>query len=310
VTNDSGAGGKDVSGIGFLIERWPKYNAAMSTRAPNSESRLSALGRTARTGDYDRFLTTLFAPPQKREALCALIAFNLEIARIRDAVREPMLGHIRLQWWREAFTEAKAGKPRRHDVLEGLTGADVPQSLIEEMLEAREIEYMSEPPATLSDFRAYVSGTSGALSEAMMTVLGGGEALRAAARSVGTAFGIVGVLRAAAFQARHGRVLLPSDVLEAAGTSASAVKDLRSGPEIANAARQIAALAREELDRAHAQTPKVDKAMRAPLLLGTLADAYLKHLDNVGFDILKADMSLAPLRKQLAVGWASLRGKF
>lgn len=280
----------------------------MSTRAPNSEPRLSTLGRTARAGDYDRFLTTLFAPPEKREALCALIAFNLEIAHIRDAVREPMLGHIRLQWWREAFTEARAGKPRRHDVLEGLAGAGIPESLIEEMLEAREVEYSPEPPATMADFKAYVSGTSGALSEAMMVVLGGGGSLRVAARAVGTAFGIVGVLRATAFQARHGRVLLPGAVLEAAGTNSNAVKELRAGTEIVKAARQIAVIAREELDEARALP--AEKAARAPLLLGSLADAYLKRLDRIGFDILKADTSLSPLRKQIAIGWASLTGKF
>jgi phytoene synthase len=282
----------------------------MNTRAPNSDSRLSTLGRTARAGDYDRFLTTLFAPSHKREALCALIAFNLEISHIRDAVREPMLGHIRLQWWREAFAEARAGKPRRHDVLEGLANADVPESLIEEMLTAREVEYSPEPPATLSDFRTYAGGTSGALSEAMMVVLGGNNSLRTAARSVGTAFGIVGVLRATTFQARHGRVLLPNEVLEAAGTGSSAVQDMRSGPEIAKAARQITAIAQQELDQARAQALVIDKATRAPLLLGTLAAAYLKRLERTGFDILKADTSLAPLRKQIAVGWAAFRGKF
>jgi NADH dehydrogenase [ubiquinone] 1 alpha subcomplex assembly factor 6 len=280
----------------------------MNTRVPNSQSRLSALGQTARTGDYDRFLTTLFAPPEKREALCALIAFNLEIAHIRDAVREPMLGHIRLQWWREAFAEARAGKPRRHDVLEGLSGADVPEPLIEEMLEAREIEYASEPPASMADFKSYASGSSGALSEAMMAMLGGNASQRAAARSVGTAFGIVGLLRATAFQARHGRVLLPGDALEAAGTNSDAVKSLRAGSEIAKAAWQIAKLAEDEL--AKTRMLPSDRTLRAPLLLGALASAYLKRLERIGFEILTGDTSLAPLRKQIAVGWASFRGKF
>jgi len=57
-----------------------------------------------RASDKDRFLATLFAPADKRGPLFALYAFNLEIAGVRDRVREPMAGEIRLQWWRDVLT--------------------------------------------------------------------------------------------------------------------------------------------------------------------------------------------------------------
>src|SRR5665213_2932433 len=63
---------------------------------------LSPIGALVREHDRDRFQTALFAPAGDREALFALYAFNYEIARVRESVREPMLGQIRLQWWREA----------------------------------------------------------------------------------------------------------------------------------------------------------------------------------------------------------------
>ena len=62
--------------------------------------------------DYDRYLSALFAPACRREALFALIAFNHEIARIPEAVSEPMLGRIRLQWWREVLEAVYAGRAR------------------------------------------------------------------------------------------------------------------------------------------------------------------------------------------------------
>jgi phytoene synthase len=43
----------------------------------------------------------LFAPAPRRVLLFALYAFNAEVARIAETVREPMLGAIRLEWWRE-----------------------------------------------------------------------------------------------------------------------------------------------------------------------------------------------------------------
>jgi NADH dehydrogenase [ubiquinone] 1 alpha subcomplex assembly factor 6 len=66
---------------------------------------LSELGRMVRRHDRDRFLTTLFAPAAERQALLALYAFNHEVAKTREVVSEPMLGRIRLQWWRDSLDQ-------------------------------------------------------------------------------------------------------------------------------------------------------------------------------------------------------------
>ena len=70
---------------------------------------LSAPGEAVRRHDRERYLTALFAPSDRREDLLALYAFNLEVARTRESVREAMLGQIRLQWWRDALDEIQAG---------------------------------------------------------------------------------------------------------------------------------------------------------------------------------------------------------
>ena len=56
--------------------------------------------------DKDRYLASLFAPADKRRHLYALYAFNVEIARVREVIRTPMAGEIRLQWWRDALNSA------------------------------------------------------------------------------------------------------------------------------------------------------------------------------------------------------------
>ncbi|HXP95891.1 MAG TPA: squalene/phytoene synthase family protein, partial [Telmatospirillum sp.] len=48
---------------------------------------LSYSAEQVRRFDRDRFGTALFAPPERREALFALYAFNLEVAQIRELVR-------------------------------------------------------------------------------------------------------------------------------------------------------------------------------------------------------------------------------
>ena len=55
-----------------------------------------------------------------RDALFALYAFNLEIARVRDLAREPMPGEIRLQWWREVLSGERGGEAAAHPVAAAL----------------------------------------------------------------------------------------------------------------------------------------------------------------------------------------------
>src|SRR3954465_7509110 len=92
--------------------------------APDFSPGLSAVAAIVRRHDRDRYQTALFAPADRREALFALYAFNHEVARVREAVTTPMLGQIRLQWWREIIDAAYAGTPaRRHEVATPLVAA-------------------------------------------------------------------------------------------------------------------------------------------------------------------------------------------
>src|SRR5947207_3878482 len=108
----------------------PGYVKAIGGKTPARDrrsartERLSPVAALVRRHDRDRFQTALFAPARQREALFALYAFNYEIARVREAVSEPTLGHIRLQWWREVVSAAFSGEaPRHHVVAEPLTAA-------------------------------------------------------------------------------------------------------------------------------------------------------------------------------------------
>ena len=78
------------------------------------------LATSVRNADPDRYFSALFAPPAVRPFLFALYAFNAEVARVAETVREPMLGAIRLEWWRETAEGASRGNPRNHDVARGL----------------------------------------------------------------------------------------------------------------------------------------------------------------------------------------------
>ena len=113
-----------------------------------SSTQLSPCAAYVRANDPDRFLITLFAPPPLREPLFALWAFNHEVAKTREVTTEPLLGQIRLQWWREAVEEAAAGKPRKHEVVEGLTAAiaaGLGHKSLAALIDARERDWDDTP---------------------------------------------------------------------------------------------------------------------------------------------------------------------
>jgi phytoene synthase len=231
---------------------------------------LSSLAALARRHDPDRFLCALFAPPARREAMFALIAFNHELARAREAASNPLAALIRLTWWREAVEEAMAGKPpRAHEVagpLHALLAAGTldARDLIS-MAEAREAE--AEPFPTRAAFEAYLRGAAGGFMVAAGRLLGAsGEAL-AGLQALGAICGEAGVLRNLEAAAAQGRCLLPEDALAAVGLDLDGViaKPARAVGLRAEMAK--AALPRLAAARAALRLPRGAVAAALPAVL-------------------------------------------
>ena len=114
--------------------------------------------QVVREADKDRFLATLFAPANRRAALMALYAFNAEIARVREAIRDPMAGEVRLQWWRDAIERPGTGEARANPIASALLDTVVrfrlPIAQLLDLIEARELR-----PLQRSD--AYADGPRG-----------------------------------------------------------------------------------------------------------------------------------------------------
>jgi 15-cis-phytoene synthase len=196
-----------------------------------------AIAALVRRHDPDRFLTALFAPPEKRDALLTLYAFNHELARAREAVSEPPLALIRLQWWREVVE----GAPRRHEVAEPLAAAiaagGLDRSDLLALIDAREIE-AERAIETLQAWLGYLSGTAGGLAVAAGRLLGAPDPEEL--RRYGAAYGIAGVLRSVSVHARHGRCLLPEDVLAAHALTTAHVISAPDAPAVQDAVQRLA----------------------------------------------------------------------
>ena len=277
---------------------------------------LSSIGALARAADYDRYLSAVFAPAARREALFALIAFNHETARIPEAVSEPMLGRIRLQWWREALDAAYAGEPaRRHEVAVPLADAiracALDRTPFDALLEARETDLEEVGPVDLAALERYAAGTGGALTELMVAAsdVGTGPALEAG-RQVGTAWALIGTLRAAPHAAAQGRVTLPTDLLASAGIGTEDIRAGRGFERFAAVAEPVAGRATELLAAARQVRRSVPRQARGVLLIARLADLYGARLRRAAWDPRDPRMACGPLRKQAAMLWGSIAGRY
>ncbi len=151
-----------------------------------------------RRGDPDRWLASRFiADPADRADVLALYAFDLELARIAPMVSQPLIGEIRLAWWREALEEIFADGPaRRHPAAEALQGLaqrrGLPQAPLEAMIDARSRELDPGPFAAHADLFAYLDGRDGAVMAAAAHILGAPAADLA---SAGRAWGVATLAR-------------------------------------------------------------------------------------------------------------------
>ena len=231
---------------------------------------LSPCGAIARHHDPDRFLCALFAPPERREALFTLIAFNHELARAREVASNPLIALIRLTWWREAVEHAAEGRPaRQHDVA-GPLHAAIRDGLLDAegligMAEAREAEAEEAGIASTAALHAYLRGTAGGFAVVAGRLLGAPAGLLPALQQAGMLYGLAGLLRAVPALAGQGRCLLPRDlmapeaVIEEAARAAPIIRQLaaeapalpalRGLPRAAIAAALPLVLARRDLRR-------------------------------------------------------------
>lgn len=259
---------------------------------------LSYCAEQARRHDRDRFLCALFAPEAEREALAALYAFNAEVARIPELVTEPLVGRMRVQWWRDAIEAVFAGRPPAHAVAGPLAEAVRRHGLgrepFDRLLDAREGDLDPEvQPPTLDALVAYAEATSSTLAALGVRVLDADGAAPAACEA-GIAWALAGLVRAVPFHARMRRLMLPADLGRAAGLDAEAVFRGRPPPALAEVVRAVVAAAASHLEAARARRAEVPVHALPVMLIATLAEADIRRIAAAGYDPFAPGLARRP----------------
>jgi len=274
-----------------------------------STAALEVCAALVRRADPDRYFASLFAPAEIRPYLFALYAFNHELARIGETVHEPMMGQIRLQWWREAIDGARRGQPRRHDAVEALAELfrryHVPAELFEAILAAREFDVSNDVFETFDALVSYLDATSGNLMRLASIILAPDHSRDSLARDMGVAFGLTGLLRALPYHAARGKLYVPKDMLDKAGATPDDIISLNDG-KLAAVTALITARASWYYEEGRS-LGQVRPALAA-FLPAALIPLYLRRLAEQ--PRIPSTIRDVPLyRRQIALLRAALRGR-
>ncbi|MFO1130800.1 MAG: squalene/phytoene synthase family protein [Hyphomicrobiales bacterium] len=237
-----------------------------------------------RRRDRDRYLSTFFAPDDRRPHLLALYAFNAEVLKVRDTVSDPNLGMIRLQWWRDTIDSIYAGtQSSGHPVAEALALAvaagGLPKQALLDLVTAHEFDLFQDRMPGLTELEAYLGEAYSRLIVMAAMILD-----RNAAAKASECAGLAGVAQGLALilgDPRHRGPFLPEGM---------SVQDA-----IGHAENRLA--------QAMTLLPGLPKSVLPVFLPVSLTGLYLKR-NACSPD---APRAVSPLRRQLAMWWAAKR---
>ena len=233
---------------------------------------------------------------------------------IREAVSEPILGEIRLQWWRDAIDGAFRGEAPDHPVATVLARAMannlLPPEPFRAMIDARSFDLTDAPPETLDDLVDYARGVSSSLVSLAIAALGGATAeVEQAGRDAGIAWALTGLIRAHPFHAGQGRLYLPRSLLDDARLRPEDALRGDCPPGLADVVRSLADEARSRLDKARRARGILGRDVLPALLPMRLASLYLGAIGRAGYNPYALKAGPTPMRKLLSVLGASIIGR-
>jgi phytoene synthase len=264
-----------------------------------------------READRDRYLAALFAPPDKRGALHALAAVNIELARVRDQAREPMPGEIRLQWWREVIEGKRDDEARAHPVaaalLDAIAAFDLPPERLEATIDARAFDLYDAPFETIAEWERYAEDTEGILIAYAMQVLAGPQPTVNAELPARAARSLAGltVLQRLPLHLSRGQCYVAREMLDHFGARLEDGLAGRITPEWRAALAELRLRIRRDLDAAADLVDGMSQTVLPALLPCAAVRPSLRIMEPDSCDPLRPE-GLSPWRRQWLI-WRAAR---
>jgi phytoene/squalene synthetase len=240
--------------------------------------------------DPDRYVAALFAPAAARRGLIALYAFDHEVGRIAEIVREPMVGHIRLAWWRQQMDAIYAGETVHAPVVRALAEAvkahGLPRDFFDRYLDARARDFEAEAFEDEAAMAAHAEAVSAGVVRLAARVLGADGQADGAALQAGVAMAYARHAAGLAADARLRHCRLPMTWLREAGLGAEDVFAAQATPALTAVVLRLAKAGEGALGKlAGGRFPTRATPALSP---ATMARPYLRAVRSPNFDPFRA----------------------
>jgi phytoene synthase len=274
------------------------------------QTNFSHCAALVREAERDRYLATLFAPADRRDALFALYAFNVEIARVRDVAREPMPGEIRLQWWREVLDGKRDGEAASHPVAAALMTSlrqhTIAPERVSAIVDAHTFDLYDDPMPTLDDLDNYAVMTQSALIDIAADILGADRSqTMMLIRGAGIAYTVAGILTGLSRHATRRQQYVPTEVLDRHGAKAEDIFAGQTSDQLKAALAELRRHARRQLAAAKADLEFAPATLLPALLPVALVGPVLRPMDRRGYEPFDVQ-PLSLLRRQWLL-WRAAR---
>jgi len=279
---------------------------AMGAAVPDADA-AAFCAELVRSHDFDGYASTLFVAPERRRALLALYAFNVEIVRVRDQVTQPLPGEIRLQWWTDLLAGtahgAAEGNPVAAELLWAIDAYKLPTEPLERLIEAHQFDLYNDPMPDLAALQDYLDATVGGLIGLAASVLGApAGSVAHPAHHAGVGIGIARLIAAMPRDSSRRQLFLPLQVFEDAGSGLEETFAGNPTPALRAALAKLIAEAREHLDQAGTLLAEATAAIWPAFLSLSLARRDLDRMARPEFNPF-----IPEARSRLATLWTLWR---
>ncbi|HEY0849644.1 MAG TPA: phytoene/squalene synthase family protein [Bradyrhizobium sp.] len=267
-----------------------------------------------RSHDFPRYASTLFLPGVHRRPMLAIYAFNVEVARVRDQVSQPLPGQMRLQWWIDLLAGhdqgSIEGNPVASELMWTIRTWRLPLDRLAQLVIEHEFDLYNDPMPSLSALEGYANDTASTLFACCARILARpSEAIDHAARHAGLAYGMIDVINKLPQDIARRQLFLPQQFLQQHGSSLEEVFAGKQTPQARAAVDQLVTEANKHLKTALSLLAEVPQEVRPAFLPLALVRRDIKRMERRDNDPFV--LRLMPRFRMLLALWqASRRQEF
>ena len=252
------------------------------------------------------YYSFVFLPPEMRRAITAFYALCRELDDVVDECHEREVAEAKLDWWRGEIGRFAAGEPE-HPTTRALRdtpqGRTIPAALLLEIVDGMAMDLDHTRYPDFKSLNLYCYRVAGVVGEVAAAIFSGVRSeddrdIRRYAHELGLAFQLTNIIRDVGEDARRGRIYLPQDELARFGVSEADLLNGHDTPAFQALMQFQYARAIAHYDSALAALPaSARRAQRPGLAMAAIYRTLLEEIRHDSFPVLRARVSLTPLRK-------------